>query len=276
MAIAAIGKLPATIEDRSISINLKRRRLDEKIERLRPDRIADLQRMARRTARWAADCMIELAKADPQIPDALHDRAADNWRPLLAIADSAGGDWPVRAWSAALELSNDISDQDSIGTLLLNDIQAAFEAKNVDRMSGDELTAYLVNLDDRPWPEFKKGSPLTKTTLARQLGQYKILSGTIRLPDGRTLRGYYLSSFTDAFARYLPLQTVTPPQLNNNGRCDALQCVTLETDVTVLKSQKLNNHGHCGDVTFQKGDEDACAHCRQPETESRPLPVGRH
>jgi uncharacterized protein DUF3631 len=103
MAIAAIGKLPATIEDRSILINLSRRRLDEKIERLRSNRIADLEQMASRAARWAADRMIELASSDPKIPDALHDRAADNWRPLLAIADVAGGDWPVRARRAALE-----------------------------------------------------------------------------------------------------------------------------------------------------------------------------
>lgn len=268
MAIAAIGKLPATIEDRSISINLRRRRLEEKVERLHPERIVDLQRMARRAARWAADCMIQLTSADPQIPDELNDRAADNWRPLLAIADAAGGDWPARAGSAALELSSDNSDQDSVGTLLLHDIRAAFEAKSVDRISGDELTAYLINLDDRPWPEFTRGRPLTKATLARQLGRYKILSGTIRLPDGQTLRGYYLSSFTDAFARYLSVQTVTPPQLNNNGRCDALQSVMLKADVTVSKSQKPNNHGYCDDVAFQKGDAGPCAHCRRPETDA--------
>jgi uncharacterized protein DUF3631 len=136
---------------------------------------------------------------------------------------------------------------------LLSNIRAIFAAKDVDRISGDELTAHLLSLEDRPWPEFKKGKPLTKATLARHLGRYKILSGTIRLPDGRTLRGYYLSSLTDAFARYLSVQTVTPPQLKNNGGCDALQSVTLKTDVTVSKSQKPNNHGHCDDVTFQKG-----------------------
>jgi hypothetical protein len=32
-------------------------------------------------------------------------RAADNWRPLLAIADEAGGEWPGRARQAALNLA---------------------------------------------------------------------------------------------------------------------------------------------------------------------------
>ena len=30
-----------------------------------------------------------------ELPSALHDRAADNWRPLLALSDSLGGEWPT-------------------------------------------------------------------------------------------------------------------------------------------------------------------------------------
>ena len=46
-------------------------------------------------------------KASPSVPDELNDRPADNWDPLLAIADLAGGDWPARARKAAIELSRD-------------------------------------------------------------------------------------------------------------------------------------------------------------------------
>ena len=42
---------------------------------------------------------------DPLVPSELHDRAADNWRQLLAIADAAGGDWTRRAREAALASS---------------------------------------------------------------------------------------------------------------------------------------------------------------------------
>ena len=45
--------------------------------------------------------MQRLAEADPDVPDELHDRAADNWRPLLDIANAVGGDWPERARAAA-------------------------------------------------------------------------------------------------------------------------------------------------------------------------------
>ena len=41
-----------------------------------------------------ADHASELREADPVVPPELHDRAADNWRPLLAIADLVGGEWP--------------------------------------------------------------------------------------------------------------------------------------------------------------------------------------
>src|SRR5262245_65864349 len=56
--------------------------------------------------RWANDNIDLLCDADPATPDVLNDREADCWRPLLAIADRAGGEWPHLARSAAVSLSN--------------------------------------------------------------------------------------------------------------------------------------------------------------------------
>src|SRR5919199_1908064 len=47
-ALAAIGKLPGTIEDRSVKIALHRRRPDESAERLRIDRLAEFAPHTRR------------------------------------------------------------------------------------------------------------------------------------------------------------------------------------------------------------------------------------
>ena len=86
MAIAAIGRLPPTLMDRSIIIEMRRSRDDEKVMRLRIDRTPDLDELAAKAARWTADHLQALRDFDPDVPVALDDRARDNWRPLLAIA----------------------------------------------------------------------------------------------------------------------------------------------------------------------------------------------
>ena len=53
--------------------------------------------MCRKLARWCADNFARLETADPTMPDTAFNRLADNWRPLFAIADVAGADWPARA-----------------------------------------------------------------------------------------------------------------------------------------------------------------------------------
>jgi putative DNA primase/helicase len=204
MAIAAIGKLSATLMDRSIVIPMRRRRRDEPVARLRLDRTPDLDRLARMVARWVADHRAALGTADPEAPAALNDRAADNWRPLLAIADAAGGRWPERARAAALALSGEQED-DSAAVLLLGDIRAAFERRQADRLASRELVGDLVRLEDRPWADWK-GKPLTTNVLARLLKPFKIVPGSIRVgaTGTDTPKGYKRKQFEDAWARYLP------------------------------------------------------------------------
>jgi hypothetical protein len=105
VALAAIGHLPGTIEDRSIKVALRRRRSDEPIEPLRLDRTGELvEALSRMAARWAADHVAALAKIDPAMPAGIVNRPADNWRPLLAVVDLAGGAWPEHAREAAAAL----------------------------------------------------------------------------------------------------------------------------------------------------------------------------
>jgi len=53
-----------------------------------------------------------LSRAAIAVPRALNDRAADNWRPLLAIAEAAGGEWPALAHRAAVAISCDTEPAD--------------------------------------------------------------------------------------------------------------------------------------------------------------------
>jgi putative DNA primase/helicase len=221
MALAAIGHLPGTIEDRSVIIQLRRRRPDELVESLRLDRADALDELARKAARWAADHLDELRRIDPEMPDGIYNRVADNWRPLLAIADQAGGEWPERARQAAVELTTGTEHEEgSASVTLLADIRSMFDTKGADRMTSDDLVAHLIGLDERRWPDWKNGRPISKAQAARLLKPFGISPKTIRVADRPTAKGYYLAAFEDAFARYLPFQNVTPSQDAQNKASD--------------------------------------------------------
>ena len=92
MALAGIGRLFPTLEDRSIRIVLKRKLPTEKVSRLPLRNEAEpFATLRRQCTRWGQDHVEALRSADPSSPPALNDRAADNWRPLIAIAEAEGG-----------------------------------------------------------------------------------------------------------------------------------------------------------------------------------------
>src|SRR5262245_31295905 len=121
-AFGLIGKLTATLTDRSIVILMRRKMPSEKAERLRR-RDSELHAQLRQQClRWANDNVAALAQMAPLALAGLNDRAMDLWEPLLAIAERAGGEWPERARKAALALSGDgAAGEDNQGVELLRD-----------------------------------------------------------------------------------------------------------------------------------------------------------
>jgi putative DNA primase/helicase len=214
-AIALIGNAPDTIQDRSIIVRLSRKgAADTDIKRMRYDRLAgEAEPLRSKAARWAADNLDALKAADPQVPVELNDRAQDNWRPLIAIADCAGGFWSSLAREAALELA-DLTTVDADGSarvLLLQDIRGIFKAagEEVERIASEEVVRSLVEMEERPWPEWGKGKkPLSKRGLARLLRPFGIVP-TIWRDGTATIRGYDKSAFRDVWGRYTP--TEVPP-----------------------------------------------------------------
>jgi putative DNA primase/helicase len=201
-AIAMIGHLPGTLADRSVSITLKRKRADEPVESFRYDRSQDLDRLARMCARWAKDNADRLRGLDPVVPSNLYNRAADNWRPLLAIAEAAGGDWPERARAIAAATV----DSDQVKRVgLLADIREVFDSKGVDRVKSADLAAALVAMEGHPWAEHgRTGKPLTANGLARMLAGDNIAPKVMRFRLDEVGRGYEREQFEDVFERYLP------------------------------------------------------------------------
>ena len=123
--IATIKAVADTLMDRGVIVRLRRKRKEEVVQRFRMRDTAEFAALRQQARRWAEDNVASLREADPAIPDTLHNRPADNWRALLAVADAAGGDWPDRARKTALSLSGTPSDEDK-GVMLLADIRRVF------------------------------------------------------------------------------------------------------------------------------------------------------
>jgi hypothetical protein len=207
MAVALIGKLWPTLADRSIEIALRRRSKADRVERLHSNGTEQLVRLRRMAACWVEDHAAELTAWDGKVP-ALHDRAADNWRPLLAVADRVGGTWPERARAAALAVSG-VEDTDSdVAVELLADIRTLFDATEDDKLRTKAILEGLHAMEDRPWKEWgKRGSPISDRQMAKMLKRFEIESKTIRLSDDYTPKGYDRAVFEDAWQRYLPADT---------------------------------------------------------------------
>lgn len=261
VALAAIGRLPGTLEDRAVMIVMRRRAPGEGVEKLIRRKVAArLEQFKRKLFRWATDHAPRIIAIDPELPRSLDDRAGDNWTALFSIADTAGGDWPTRAREAAIVLSAVREDGESIKIRLLADIQRVFEAEQTDRMASAVLAEQLAKIEDAPWAEWgRKEKPITPAQLARLLAGFGVRPRTIRTSPNETLKGYDLEALADALARYLP---PTDPSHRNkpllsgpNGQKDEISIRNTQDLVTDRdfgsRAILSGPNGHCDGVTDQ-------------------------
>ena len=206
-AIAGIGALPDTVTDRSIRIALKRRMPDECVERFRQrDACREGAPLGAQLHAWKGAAIEALRDAEPALPSALGDRAADVWEPLMAIADLAGEDWPARGRQAATVLSGTAAaDDDTVSVLLLRDVRQVFTEETI---ASAELVRRIVVREDCPWADWTGGRPITQARVAWLLRPFGIHPMKLRFGE-RTANGYTKRMFADAWSRYLPGQSGT-------------------------------------------------------------------
>ncbi|MDD2324618.1 MAG: DUF3631 domain-containing protein [Alphaproteobacteria bacterium] len=229
-AISGIGSLSETIMDRAVVLELRRKLPHESVGRLRHAEEGLFERLASMLARWSTDHGPAIKRARPSLPDALNDRAQDNWEPLLAIADCAGGDWPQLAREAALKLSGKEQDTVSLSAELLADIQEVFESKRVDRIGSHDLLAALMEDDQKPWATYNRGKPMNPRQLAKRLGEYGIKSSNVRI--GLEVRKKFrLDDFKDVFARYLTPSLAPSPKAATTLQIGDMPCITRSSPV---------------------------------------------
>jgi 5S rRNA maturation endonuclease (ribonuclease M5) len=203
--IAGIGKLPDTIADRGVRVELKRKTRSESVARFRIRTARpEGEAIAARLAEWAETAEPLLAQASPALPEELDDRAQDGWEPLLAIAEMAGGDWPERAWRAAIELmTGDSREDDSPGVRLLAGIQRAFG--DIESISTPDLLEALHRDEDGNWEQ------LTPRGLAQRLKRFGVRPDKWREGE-QTVRGYHRKDLLDPWQRWLSPYSEQAPQ----------------------------------------------------------------
>lgn len=250
-ALIGIGKIAHTLTDRSIVIELRRKLETERVEKLRhaePDLLENIQR---KLTRWADDEMAHYKALRPAPIEAIHDRAADNWEPLMTVALIAGGEWPDRCHHAALTLSGAAQEAPSINAELLGDIQAAFERKHKDKLFTIDLLNALFEDTEAPWATWNRGHQMTARQLSTKLSSFGITSGSVR--DGMaTGKGYTLGKFKDAFTRYLtvtPILSVTTSQTSGGAGLSHIPIRHTSDNVTDKKTLKASNGAGCDVVT---------------------------
>ncbi|WP_198031098.1 DUF3631 domain-containing protein [Bradyrhizobium sp. th.b2] len=208
IALAAIKRLHGPLMDRSIVIAMQRSRT--KLREFDGQDAALIHTAEGLSAFFRANGAF--VNTTPEL--LFKNRFADNWRPLIAVAELCGVskdyDWPALAREAALEFSKSVRDEDPEITLIEHCIDA-FKSANADRLRTADLLAALHEHD--MWSEWEgpKGSTiahaLTAHELATMLKEFDNIkpqpfNQLHRKSSDKTARGYRLAPFEAAWQSY--------------------------------------------------------------------------
>lgn len=184
------GAIPDTIADRCISLNLKRKREDEVVERYLSRRVADdCEALRVKIDTWVRANMTHFLAAEPKVIEELSDRAFEIVEPLIVIASRCPG-WVKRTQAAARALLMAEAAPLSEGAKVLLAAWELFEGTGADKITTSSLS---------------EATGLNGKALGVKLSRYGVKPTTIRFPH-TTAKGYYKRSFADAWTRYLPAE----------------------------------------------------------------------
>lgn len=201
-----VGGLPRTLNSRCITITMQRSQRElRRYDINHPDLVFDAAYA--QILLWRRDVVLN---PDPAMPAGMRNRFADNWRPLLSIADSL--DWGEQAREAMTFFAHAFQDAD-VRILLLIDIRKVFTTKAADRLPSKTLIDALNAIDDSDWREFRgirgdqQPHKLKGSELATMLREFGIRSRTIwplhRTATSKSTKGYRRQQFEEAWRTYI-------------------------------------------------------------------------
>ena len=219
VALAGIaGHMPATITSRAVTIHMRKAAYgDDPEEFLEEDVELEAAPLRAELAAWAATVADQVATARPERPEGVRNRAAEIWRPLLALAEAAGGDWPAvtRAACTHFVIDTATSQEESTGVQLLAALRDLFTQHGTDRMRTADILSALHALEEAQWSDMGDGKVLNPQGLARELKRYDVKPVVFEPlnPGEKAGRGYVAfttngaqaqTGLADAWRRYLP------------------------------------------------------------------------
>jgi hypothetical protein len=208
--LAGIGRLPETIVDRSISILIHRRLKTQSCEKYRRRDRAKAKPLHYALEKWSSDPELQrqLREARPKMPEGLNDRQEDIWEPLLALADSVGGDVP-RLARAAVEAVSENGDELSYGAEQLAATRKLIGDKN--RITSAELIEGLWEAEALPARLMEDEEPNYKKIghwLSKFIQSYGGNPARKLRFGNQTSKGYESAELKSIFDRYCPPESI--------------------------------------------------------------------
>ncbi len=205
IAMDGIGSLPDTLTDRCIIVRLVRKARSQAVAEFTLDETVDLAGLARKAARWSADNSEMACKLRPATPKALHDRARDNWAPLLRIAMAISPDVLALAQAAATALAmKDEEVDDDLPLTLLRDCMEIRKTTTGEHIATSSLIGALASMIDSPWADWKgTGRPVSGAMVKNLLRPFAVAPCLYGTGNSR-FRGYRWALIEAAFEPYTP------------------------------------------------------------------------
>jgi hypothetical protein len=201
--VAGIGSMPHTIRDRSILLEMQRRKDSEHVERFLFRKVGpEGKKLCEDISAFVSKNRTKIeAEYERMELDFIEDREAEMWDSLFAVLSVADNSRFEELKKCALALTGHKAAGDaeeSLSLRLLSDVRDVLPG-GASAVFSAHLLDLLKTIEDSPWASEVE---LTLRKLARFLRPFEIESRQVRI-ENKTAKGYMREEMETAFARYL-------------------------------------------------------------------------
>jgi hypothetical protein len=202
-ALTWMGPLDSAVESRSILIRMTRMSPEDRdrvqdFNPIDPSTVELLGGLNLEVGAWVRENFHRLKQSAPQMPPELYGRSRDNWKPIFAIANLIGEDFPELVRKAALSIQFAFEAEEPEHQRLLRGLKTVFDAAPYKKeFSPDELLKGVWGLVESEWKD-----SLTANKMSRLLKSFWISTHSGCGPKKNLCR-YFRADFEPHFKAYL-------------------------------------------------------------------------